>query len=179
METMKKRRVKCIILNVFSGIFAILSILLGFLIYAKKDSNARFLKENFNINADFTSLNESISKALNSLFSFGLQDNKEIETVNANIQYLNLGENNYKTLDKSVCMIDDGIILGSYKEKNDTYSVIVSYENGVVDSYSNLSSINVMNYDKLKENDVIGSYYDSFKALFKKDGRLISINEIE
>ena len=76
-------------------------------------------------------------------------------------------------------MIDDGIILGSYKEKNDTYSVIVSYENGVVASYSNLSSINVMNYDKLKENDVIGSYYDSFKALFKKDGRLISINEIE
>lgn len=178
METTKKRKVKCIILNVFSGIFAILSILLGFLIYAKKDANARFLKENFNINVDFTSLNESISKTLSSLFSFGLQDNK-IEMVNANIQYLNLGENNYKTLDNSVCMLDDGIILGSYKENNNTYSVIVSYENGVVASYSNLYSINVMNYDKLKENDVIGSYNTSFKALFKKDGKLISINEIK
>lgn len=177
---MKKLKLKKnIILSTFSWFFAILSIILGMMIYAKKDVNAVFLKNNFGIEADFTSFNSKINDALNSVFKFGIFEKKDDERlVDNKINYISLGDNYYKTDDQQIYMLDDGIILGAYKEKDDTYSLVVSYSNGVIASYSNLDSIKVKNYDELKKNDPIGGYMDSFKVLLKKDGKLILIDEI-
>ena len=45
------------VLTILSVICAMLSIILGVLIYMKKDENGVFLKNNFNVNMNFTNVN--------------------------------------------------------------------------------------------------------------------------
>lgn len=179
MELNKRKKIRGVILNAFTCLFAVLSIVLGFMIYAKKDENAAFLRENFNVNVDFTEFNENVSRTIDSLFSFGFINKEKTTPVNSTITYIPLGDNLYKSQDNQIMMLDNGIVLGTYKEKDNSYSVIVSYDNGVIASYSGLDRLNVKTYDKLKKSNNIGTYESTFKVLFKKNGKLISINEIK
>lgn len=165
------------ILNFFSLIMVILSICLGIMIYAKKDENGAFLKENFGVSYNFSEFNMKANSIINDLFKFDLSKNdKNDEQVNNQVTYIELGQNLFSSGSTSIEMMHNGIILGVYKDEY-TYSLLVNYENGVLASYSNLLDVNVKQYDELDKGEVIGSYEESFKVLFKKDNKIISYNE--
>ena len=73
-------------------------------------------------------------------------------------------------------MLDDGIVLGVY-EKDYQKSILVSYSNGVLASYSLCEDVLVKQYDQLEKGDVLSSYTDNFKVLFRKDNKLVNYYE--
>ena len=73
-------------------------------------------------------------------------------------------------------MLDGGVILGVY-EDDEYYTVLVSYNNGVLASYSNLEEVIVKQYDTLDKGENFAFYNQEFKAVFKKNNNLITYNE--
>ena len=165
------------ILSFLSLIMIILSIILGGMIYMKKDENGKFLNENFGISVNFKTFNNKVNSLVNSLFKFEFENgNPSDQLVSNNVLYIPLENNMFISEDTSISMLHDGVILGVYQE-NENYSLLVSYNNGVIASYSSLNEVIVKQYDELSKGDEFASYEDSFKVLFKKDGKLISYNE--
>lgn len=156
----------------------IFSMIMGFLIYAKKDENANFLKEHFNVEASFTNMNQNISSFLNSIFNFDIFKSSTggDQMVDATVSYINEGNNLYSSEGNQVSMLKNGTILFTSSD-NDGKIIITSYDNGVVATYFMLSSLEVKVYDYLKQGDIIGTYEGQFKVLFSKDNKLISYEE--
>lgn len=154
-----------------------LSLVLGVMIYAKKDENGAFLKENFNISVNFKTFNSKVNTIVNDLFEFDLSANdKKDEMVSSPVMYIELGNDMYSSDSSSVSMLHNGTVLGVY-EDDYSYSILINYENGVLASYSNLIEVNVKQYDELNKGDLFGTYEESFKVLFKKDNVIISYDE--
>ena len=169
---------KKIIFNVLSAICAVLSIVLGVLIYMKKDENATFLKNNFNINANFANTNNKISSYLDSLFTFRLTNNKT-QPVASVVNYLHASEENYFTCESNqIPALDAGIVYYVHQEENSLYSILVEYQNDIVAAYYNVQNPIVKVYDQIKKGDYIASYETSFKALFKKNGKLTNYDSL-
>ena len=172
-----KKENKGRILSFLSLIMIILSLILGGMIYMKKDENGKFLSENFGISVNFKTFNNKVNSLVNSLFKFEFENKKNNDQLVSNrVMYIPLENNMFTSEDTSVSMLHDGVILGVYQE-NESYSLLVSYNNGVVASYSALNEVIVKQYDELNKGEKFASYQDSFKVLFKKEGKLISYNE--
>lgn len=166
------------VLNVLSGVFAVLAVLLGVLIYMKKDQNATFLKNNFNINADFTGINASIDKALGSLFTFKLATGNQTQTVSGSVQYLQGdGDGEFSCEGSQIPALSAGVVYFVGMEDDGTYSLLVEYDNTLLVAYYRVSDPLVKTYDQVRKGDYLASYQGSFKALFKKDGRLLTYEE--
>ena len=161
----------------FQTVMIIFSLILGVLIYMKKDANGAFLYENFGISVDFNTFNSNLNDKINSLFNFSfLNDKIQDETVSTPIMYIDMGSNKYYTENQNIKMINDGSVLGVYEDEG-TYSVLISYDNEVLATYSNLIDVKVKAYDYLNKGEVFATYQESFTALFKKDNQLIKYNE--
>lgn len=155
------------------SILICISIILGFLIYAKKDEEATFLNENFNINVNFSKMNSWI----NDLFNFKKTSNNEYFPVANNKIYLPIGKDLYQTDSNEIFMINKGIILGVNQESDASYTLLISYDNGVIASYFNIVTCLVKEYDQLQKGEIIGYYNESFKALFKKGDSLVNYED--
>ena len=142
----------------------------------KKDENGSFLYKNFSIDCNFKSFNDKANKLVDSLFDFNVVNMKEDELVSNPIIYIEHEDNMYSSASQEVQMLNDGMILGVF-EDNDYYSILIEYKNGVLASYQMLENVNVKQYDQLKKGDCFAYYNESFKVLFKKDGKLINYNE--
>lgn len=164
-----------IILNVLNIVFVMLSIILGVLIYMKKDQNASFLKNNFNVNTSFIETNKTLDNFLDSLFSFRLKNNSSSKTVSNNVIYLPCEEKiNFFTCESNLIpSLKYGIVY--FVEKNDSgnYSILIDYQDYYA-AYYNVIDPKVKVYDRINKGDYIGSYDQDFKVLFKKDGKLTS-----
>ena len=171
-----KKEKKSKLLSFLSFFMAFLSIILGIMIYMKKDENGTFLSENFNVSVNFENFNSKVNKTINNLFKFEFENKNNDKLVSNGISYIELGDNLFSSEDNSVKMIEDGVIIGVY-ENNDSTSILVNYENGVIASYSLVDDVLVKQYDQFNKGDVIGSYSDSFKVLFKKDDQIVSYVE--
>ncbi len=172
------RSKKIWVLNILSGVFAVLAVLLGVLIYMKKDQNATFLKNNFNINADFTGINADIDKVLGSLFTFKLATGSQTQTVSGSVQYLqSAGENEFSCEGSQIPALSAGVVYFVGSEDDGTYSLLVEYDNTLLVAYYRVENPLVKTYDQIKKGDYLASYQGSFKALFKKDGKLLTYEE--
>ena len=158
-------------------LMVILSIILGVLIYMKKDANGTFLYENFGISVNFDNFNSNVNQKINSLFDFSIFNKENIDqTVSTPIMYIEKENNNFYCENQNIKMLNDGTILGVY-DNDGTYSILISYDNEVLASYSNLKEVSVKPYDNLVKGEVFATYIDSFVALFKKDNQIIKYNE--
>ena len=171
------------VLTILSVICAMLSIILGVLIYMKKDENGVFLKNNFNVNMNFTNVNNNIDKFINSLFSFSFLNgniNKSDQMVSGNNFYYHVEDLNHQFFSENneIAMLDHGVVYFVGEEEDGTYSILVEYNNDVIAAYYNVLQPQVKTYDVLKVGDTIGYYQDSFKALFKYNDKLISYEDV-
>lgn len=171
------------VLTILSIVCAIASIILGVLIYMKKDENGTFLKNNFNVNVNFSNVNNNIDKFVSSLFSFNLltgNSNANDQMVQGNNLYYRAEEqdHHFYSENNEIAMLNHGVVYYVGEEEDGTYSILVEYNNDVIAAYYNVLQPLVKTYDVLKVGDTIGYYQDSFKALFKHNDKLISYEDV-
>lgn len=171
-----KKESKNKFLSFLSVIMAFLSIILGVMIYMKKDENGEFLSKNFGISVNFENFNSKTNDLINNLFKFEFENKNNEQLVSNEVKYIEIGNDLFSSEDNAVRMVDDGVIIGVY-DNNESSTILVSYLNGVLASYSLVENVLVKQYDELKKGDVISSYSDSFKVLFKKNNQLVSYGE--
>ena len=166
------------VLKFFSLIFGIIAIVLGVLIYMKKDENATFLKENFNVETSFKDTNTKIDAFLASLFTFKNVTNKD-QLVNQNVIYLPSEQSSYFTCEgELIPSLSDGIVYQVSLEEDNSYTILVEYDNSLIVCYYQVYEPLVKVYDQIKKGDYIASYNTEFKALFKRNGKLITYEQI-
>ena len=73
-----KKEKKSKLLSFLSFFMAFLSIILGIMIYMKKDENGTFLNENFNVSVNFENFNSKVNKTINNLFKFEFETSTSI-----------------------------------------------------------------------------------------------------
>lgn len=169
---------KNLIFNVLSVICGVLSIVLGVLIYMKKDENASFLKNNFNVDTNFVDTNTKIDSFLNSIFTFRLTSSKA-QSVATNVTYLQMEDKNFFSCEgNQIPALDNGIVYYVHQEEDTSYTVLVEYQNDILVGYYNVSQPLVKVYDQIKKGDYIASYENSFKALFKQNGKLTTYDKL-
>lgn len=173
----RKKKKRNPVFRFFMILFMILSLGIGFLIYARIDENGTFFNRIFHTNVNFTQMNAAISRVLDRMFNFNLfGGGKKDQTVSGNVNYIPLEDDYYKAEDQRVLMLMDGII--SYVDRDDGGTfVIVSYENGVNASYFGLVDPLVKVMDELDVGDQIASYETSFKVIFFKGNEKITYDE--
>ncbi len=175
----QKKRKKSPIFHFFMILFMILSLGIGFLIYARIDENGTFFNRIFHTNVNFTEMNQAISRVLDRMFNFNLfGGKKDDQTVSGTVQYIPLENDYYKAEDQRVLMLQDGIISYLDEDEEGTF-VVVSYENGVNASYFGLFDPLVKVLDELDVGDQIASYETSFKVIFFKGNEKISYEEAQ
>lgn len=175
----RKKRKKSPVFHFFMILFMVLSLGIGFLIYARIDENGTFFNRIFHTNVNFTEMNQAISRVLDRMFNFNLfGGKKDNRPVSGTISYIPLEDDYYKAEDQRVLMLQDGII--SYLDQDDDGTfVVVSYENGVNASYFGLFDPLVKVLDELDVGDQIASYETSFKVIFFKGNEKISYEEAQ
>lgn len=166
------------VFKILSVVCGLLSLLLGVLIYMKKDQEASFLKNNFGINANFTKVNENVDNVLDSLFTFRT-NSSGVKSVNSNVIYLKSDEDDYFYCEGSqIPSLDYGVVYLVKKELDDSYSLLVEYQNSLLVAYYNVFDPLVKTYDQVKKGDYLCSYNQTFKALFKQNGKMIDYSDI-
>ena len=156
-------------------LFIILSLGIGFLIYARIDPNASALNKLLNTNYNFNALNSNIDKFINGMFNFNVFDDDSLE-VDGDVMYVQLEDDYYVYEDNRVVALKDGIV--SYVEQKDgLYFVVVSYPNNVMASYFDIINPIVNVNDHILKKSTIGEYENSFKVVFIKDNKKISYEE--
>ncbi len=182
VETIKRRienpiNKKSSLFKIMITILLITALGIGFLIYARSDPNATLLNNLFGLNINFKQLNENVDNALERMFNFNVIDNEDDAPVSGNINYINLGDDLYKSDDQQVKMLKKGLI--SHIEKDDnSYFVVVSYKDNIKASYFFLYDLTIKKGDELNKGDPIASYENSFKVIFSKNNKKISYEEV-
>lgn len=152
-------------------------LILGILIYARKDSSAQLINNIFNTNISFVKMNSTIDLYINNLLSnfniFGFNKDETIR-VNNSSSYLKTENNNYYITESNMIYgLFDGIVCKTENEDG-KYNITVFYKNEVTACYYELTNINVTFQDKIDNNTILGSYDKSFKVLFEYNSNLIS-----
>lgn len=152
-----------------------LSLILGFLIYAKKDENAEFLKDNFGIEVNFAKLNEKCEKFINNfmVYEYSFHKLKSDDYVSLNDSYIGIGENRYYNSSLRVYAIDDGVVTNVEDE-----FIYIEHDNGIVAKYQNIANPLVNKFDRIKEYQVIALFNEFIELYFYKDGCIVSYEEI-
>lgn len=152
----------------FMSMMALVSLVLGFLIFARSNPNGTV----FGIK--MADVNNAVSRLFSNMFSFNIfKSNDKTTQVDTQVSYISLGEGKFISDDGSVRSLYNGTVNYVEKVEEDNYLVVMSYDNGIVASYYNLTDIMIKNNDRLKSNDIIGNYETSFNAVFMKDDQVI------
>lgn len=156
-------------------IFSIFSLILGFLIYAKKDENGKFLKETFNIEVNFSIINKKAQKILDKflVFEYDFMKNKNDQFVGLSDSYIGLGNNEYTNSSLNVYAIENGVVTGVNHN-----SIVIEHDNGVIAQYNKISEIFVYKFDRVKEYQIIGIMNEKIEMNFYYDGVKIDYEEI-
>lgn len=156
--------------NCFLGI---LIIVLSSLIYMKKDPQGSFIKKIFNENVSFEKFNLEVSKLFSSLIVYR---GNEIKEVSESVEYVELGDHYYYTSTSYVPSLNKGTII-FVGEENDDVSLIIQYDNGVIASYFDIYDITCSSFDEINKNEVLGTYLDKFRVLFRKGNSLLTLQD--
>lgn len=170
-----KNNKKASFYKITMSIIILYSFFMGFAIYAKKDVNALYLNSILNTDFNFKQFNESINDLLD--LRIVEQNKNKDEVVNGSINYVELGDDYYMSDGNLVVSLDDGVV--SYVNgKDDNYTVIVEYDNGIMATYYNLIEVNVFSNDRVYSSDIIGSYNEKVKVVFIKDNVKIAYEDV-
>ena len=160
----------------FSMCFLVIAALfLSIAIYARKDEEGKFLKDNLGINVNFASFN----KILNNLLNFRVVNNISggDQIVSNTPSYIHTGNDLYISGGSEVKSVDDGIV--TYVHKDETgYLVIVENDSGFRSIYSNILDVSVKVNDRVYFDSVIGIVEESVKIVFSKDNQILTYEQI-
>lgn len=105
-------------------------------------------------------------------------ENNDHQAVSSNSYYLSTENIGYYTNDtKQIYCIDKGIVVYVNDDYENRY-IIVSQDNGVSVTYSNINIINVDLYDRLEKGMVMGSFSETIKLECLKNGVSISYESV-
>jgi hypothetical protein len=154
----------------------IYALFMGVAIYAKKDTNATYFNSIFKTNINFNEFNERINNLLDlHIISDSIKD--EDLTVSGSVNYIELGDDYYISDGSLATSIDSGIV--SYVNgKDDNYTVIINYDNGVMATYYDLVEVNVFNNDRVYMGDILGSYNEKVKIVFIRNDEKITYEDV-
>ena len=165
--------------SLYKGVMVVMTIyalFMGFAIYAKKDTNATYFNSIFKTNINFNAFNERINNLLDlHIVSDSIKD--EDLTVSGSVNYIELGDDYYMSDGSLATSIDSGIV--SYVNgKDDNYTVIINYDNGVMATYYDLVEVNVFNNDRVYMGDILGSYNEKVKIVFIRNDEKITYEDV-
>lgn len=175
-KRIQKKEEKNPTLKILSFSLIIISIVLSFLIYMKKDQEGKLLSKVFGVNVSFYTFNANMSKLFNSLFVYSSIED-DVKEVSSPVIYIPMKNNYFTAEGNDVKALFRGKVLSS-EENNGYYSLIVYYGDDLYGLYFNLVSLSCKIYDKVDKGDTLGYFEESFKALFKKGNELIDYEEI-
>ena len=158
--------------NCFLGV---LIIILSSLIYMKKDPQGSFIKKIFNENVSFEKFNEGVNKLFQTLIVY---KGNEVNEVDSKVNYIEHGNNYYSTSSNNVPSLNDGTIIFIGQE-NEEVSLIIQYDNGVIASYFDLYDIRYATFDEVNRNEILGTYIENFRVLFKKGNKLLTLQDAQ
>ena len=142
----KQRKDKKITFKILNRLLGLLSLILAFLIYAYKDPDASLINSIFKTNINLSSVNAYMNKITKPLLSFlniNINSNEiSDQEVNAQVNFIEVGEYTYTNSNNTVYSIGDGTIL-NVSEDDYGYIVYAKFDNGYEATYENLVSVNV------------------------------------
>lgn len=144
-------------------------------VYAKKDENGKFLRDNLGIDVNFTSFNKTMNKLIN-FRSIENIANGDLAVSNVP-SYIHLGEDLYVSDGSEVKSIDDGVVTYIYNDENG-YLVIIENDSGFRSTYMNLTDVSVKINDRVYFDSVLGVVEDNVKILFSKDNKKITYEQV-
>lgn len=159
------------------GIMTIYVLFMSFAIYAKKDQNGTFLNEIFNTNMNFTNFNKTLNKLLNPRIVSDNNSDIIDQVVSSNVSYIGVGEDYYTSEGNLVVALSDGVIT-YVNGKDESYTIIVEYDNGIRATYNEVNEVNVFVNDRVYSDDILGSFDDKVHMIFIKDNTKISYEDV-
>lgn len=156
-------------------ILIIMALFLSVALYAKKDENGKFLKNNFGVNINFAAFNKTINKLIN----FRVVENitSPDVTVSKTPNYIHIGNDMYVNGGSEVTSIDDGVVTYIYSDEKG-YLVIVENDSGFRSVYSNLLDVSVKINDRIYFDSVIGVVEEEVKIVFSKNNEKITYEQV-
>ena len=163
--------------KLFMGLMTIYALFISLAIYARKDEQATFINSVFNTNINFTNFNKTLNKLLNPRIIENTNEELVDQVVSNDVEYIYLGEDYYSSEGNLMVALTDGVI--SYVNgKDNSYTVIVEYDNGVRATYVGANEVNVYVNDRVYSNDILGSYNEKIQIFFIKDNKKITYEEV-
>lgn len=162
--------------DLFSVVGFAYVLLIGFLIFARLDTDASLLNGFFHTDFSFAGLNSRIDSFFNNLFNFNPKGGSD-QPVAGSVHYIEVGDHTFTSDDQTVRTLASGTIAYVAQELDKSYSVVVRY--GDIDAtYFDLSSVAVQAYDHLEIDEVIGEHHGQFRAYFRQGGQEKSYAEL-
>lgn len=177
LEDAKKLNNKSNLYRISMIVMTIYAIFVSFAVYAKKDENAVIFNSIFKTNIDFTDFNSKLNNLLDLRILDGVDENLDSQVVSGELYYIDLGDDYYMSEGSLVTSLNDGVIT-YVNGKDDNYTVIVEYDNGVRATYYDLIEVNVFSGDRVYVNDIIGTYNEKVKIIFIKDNVKLNYEDI-
>lgn len=165
------------IFKVVTSLMTIYVLFMSFAIYAKKDQEATVFNNVFKTDVSFTKFNNMMSKLLNLRIIDNSKEDIHDQVVSSEVSYIHLGDDYYTSEGNVAIALDDGVIT-YVNGKDENYTVIVEYDNGIRATYNEVKEVNVYVNDRVYKDDILGSYIDKVEIIFIKDSEKISYEEV-
>lgn len=173
----KKQR-KSWLYKISTSFLLLLSLTIGSLIYMRSDEDGKFLKQ-FNINVNFSKINNFVGKYLDNIFNFNLFGSGSGKTaqVDASSIYVHSSGDLYQSGTNKVISIDKGTVVYA-KYIYGVATVIIEHDSGFMATYTNIEDFLVESLDRVERGDTIGVCLDYVTIYFSKDSQKLSYEEV-
>jgi hypothetical protein len=159
----------------------VICLFIGFLIYAKNDEKATFIKDKFGYSLDFTYVNTLADGIVNKILDFdifkGLKDDGS-DLVDASPSYQKLEENNFTNDDGKTYSIGSGKVAYVGEGLQGKKMIIVKTVDSIVISYVGVSETFVYENDWVDNKDIIASFDGEITMYFTKKGESLTYEDV-
>ena len=97
--------------------------------------------------------------------------------VSSNIRYVSLGDDYFTSDGNIIASLEDGVVT-YVNGKDESYTIIVEYDNGIRATYNEVNEVNVFVNDRVYKDDILGSFNEKVQIVFIKDNKKISYEEV-
>jgi hypothetical protein len=180
-KTEKPITFKYLLYKFCMNVMVVMSLLLGLLIYARKDEKATFIKEKFGYSLDFTYINNLADGVVKKILDYdifkGLKGD-DSEVVDAIPTYQILSGNRFTNDDGKTYSISSGKVAYVGEGLQGQKMIIVKTIHNIVITYVGLIDTFVYENDWVDNNDVIASFEGEIMMYFTRQGESLTYEEV-
>lgn len=163
--------------KVIMATMSVYALFMSFALYAKKDESATFLNSVFNTEINFKGFNRTLNKLFNLRIIDNVDDEMDDMVVSSDIRYVSLGDDYFTSDGNIIASLEDGVVT-YVNGKDESYTIIVEYDNGIRATYNEVNEVNVFVNDRVYKDDILGSFNEKVQIVFIKDNKKISYEEV-